>query len=374
MTLPQIDWNVLGQKHAAPLIEAVKSLFAQGGPFEISAETLTSQTSRPAEEAEALLDALCPPLKKMAVLSCPNCNSILSDDESRLETCPSCHEEYTEHRGVQVSQTFAYEAARSRDVVWVLALHGMNTRGAWQEEFNWRVSTAYGRSVPVAIYKYGLVTSGAIWRPSLRRMVTRLESRIHALLGDAEGNGFTGRPDVIAHSLGTWLIGHALQRNPFLKVGRVILTGSILRPDFDWGTLLARGQVEAVLNHYGSSDFWAGIAHFFIPDSGPSGRIGFNNSADITQACAEGFGHSDFFTSRNLGTVFEETWRPFLIGQTTIDIAAATGTSAWLPMPWIFRATLIPLFLLAICWASAAALLFSCALGIYEACRWLSGT
>jgi serine/threonine-protein kinase len=60
------------------------------------------------------------------------------------------------------------------------------------------------------------------------------------------------RPDIIAHSFGTWLVGHALESNPDIQVGRVVLTGSILRPDFNWKEHMPSGQVEAVLNHYGN--------------------------------------------------------------------------------------------------------------------------
>jgi len=297
----------------------------------------------------------------------------LTDDETQSEACPNCHQQYAEYGGVQATDTFLYQEARSRDVAWVLALHGMNTRGPWQEEFNWRVSTAYGRSVPVAIYKYGRVRPGAIWLPSLHHKVKQLVTRIQTLNGDTRENGFDGPPDVIAHSLGTWLIGHALQWNPSIRVGRVILTGSILRPNFDWDQLLARGQVEAVLNHYGSRDFWAGIAHFVIPDSGPSGRRGFDAAADVTQVCAEGFGHSDFFTTKNLKTVFDTVWRPFLTGQISADISASTGSTGWLPWPWIFRATLVPIFLLVIYWIIVVTLVCSCFFGIYEGCRILRG-
>src|SRR5579863_4112407 len=251
MTHSQIDWERLERSHDAALIEALKSLFASGGPFEVSADTLASETNRSEEEAENLLRSVSP-LKPKSVLQCPNCRFVLSNEEAQAETCANCHQQFVEYGGVRTKKVFVFDAPRTRDVAWVLALHGMNTRGAWQEEFNWRVSTAYGRSVPVAIYKYGLVRPGAIWRPSLDRKVNKLIAKIQVLAGDAGGNGFAGRPDIVAHSLGTWLIGHALQQYPSLKVGRVILTGSILRPDFDWGKLLVRGQVEAVLNHYGS--------------------------------------------------------------------------------------------------------------------------
>ena len=91
--------------------------------------------------------------------------------------------------------------------------------------------------VPVAIYKYGIVRPGAVCRRCLRRLEERVIERTHRLEGDTAAGGFEGSPDVIAHSLGTWLIGHALQRDPKLKIGCLVLTGCILRPDFDWRVL-----------------------------------------------------------------------------------------------------------------------------------------
>jgi hypothetical protein len=371
MTDSQIDWERLGRFHDAALISALKSLLASGGPFKVSADTLASETSRSEEEAENLLQSISPPLTPESLLRCPNCGFVLSNEESQAGTCSNCHQQFVEYGGVQTKKVFVFDAPRTRDVAWVLALHGMNTRGAWQEEFNWRVSTAYGRSVPVAIYKYGLVRPGAIWRPSLNRKVNKLIAKIQVLAGDAGGNGFAGRPDIVAHSLGTWLIGHALLQCPSLKVGHVILTGSILRPDFDWGTLLARGQVEAVLNHYGSRDFWSGISQFLIPDSGPSGRRGFNPGSHITQVCAPDFGHSDFFTLENLPRVFTTVWQPFLTDQITISAGAETETLRWLPPIWPFRGTLLPLLLLALYWVILASVACSCLLGIFVGYHWV---
>ncbi|HET9405860.1 MAG TPA: hypothetical protein VFO39_01355 [Candidatus Sulfotelmatobacter sp.] len=231
------------------------------------------------------------------------------------------------------------------------------------------MSTAYGRSIPVAIYKYGIVRPGAVWWPSLRKLREDVVAKIETLQGDTFTGGLAGPPDVIAHSLGTWLIGHALQQHPSLKIGRLILTGSILRPDFDWDSLIGNGQVEAVLNHYGARDFWAGITHFIIPDSGPSGRKGFN-SAVPTQVCATNFGHSDFFRLENLGHVFEHVWRPFLTRELNVELAASAEPAAWHPAIWLFRATIVPILMLGVYWACIGILAVACLRGLYEGLRW----
>jgi hypothetical protein len=370
MTTPRIDWDRLVGKHPAGVVQAAKQLFEADEPFSITPGDLASHANGNAEAAEKLLTEMCPPLEKVSEFYCPHCDGELDSDQANSEICPHCQKSYEDDE-VRKIAVFVYRSSRTRDVIWALALHGMNTRGAWQEEFNWRMSNTYGRAVPVAIYKYGLVRPGAIWSPSLNRKVCALVTKINTLKGETAREGFDGPPDVIAHSLGTWLIGHALQRNSALKIGRLILTGSILRPDFDWASLVARGQVQAVLNHYGDKDFWASIAHFAIPDSGPSGRRGFDAKSGIAQVRAAGFRHSDFFLPKNLGVMFKMVWIPFLTRPTGTDIDASVQSAAWTPAPWPFRATILPLILLALFWGILGILLCACLRGALDGVLWM---
>jgi hypothetical protein len=112
------------------------------------------------------------------------------------------------------------------------------------------------------------------WRR--RSLVRKLARQIEGLAGEREHDRLGRRPDVIAHSFGTWMLGHALASTDpevaDLAVGRVVLLGSILRPNFPWAEIIARGRAEAVLNHYGTADSWAGIGGYVIYDAGPSGR------------------------------------------------------------------------------------------------------
>jgi hypothetical protein len=371
-TYPKIAWESLVEAFPLELVSVIRELFARGGPFEISAKELSSQASFDEDVAQRLLDALTPPLEQHLVAVCSRCGGVISAEDRNRQRCSQCDLNLTEENAVQERYSYRFEAPPSRDVLWVLALHGMNTRGDWQEAFNWRLSTAYKRSVPLAIYKYGIVRPGAVCRWCLRQMVQSVIERIHRLEGDTEAEGFAGPPDVIAHSLGTWLIGHALQRDPKLKIGRLLLTGCILRPDFDWRALKSNGQVEAVLNHYGTKDFWAGVAHYVIPDSGPSGRIGFVSGAPVVQVRSEGFGHSDYFTQENLGRVFQQTWQPFLtMPSEKLKFLDVGGAAAWSSAAWPLRATILPVLLLIVFWTAVGAVLGCLILGMIEAPRFL---
>jgi len=215
-----------------------------------------------------------------------------------------------------IETVYVRKLATDRVVDWVVALHGMNTSGAWQESFSWLLGTTWGRAVPVAVYKYGIVIAGVIlfWRR--RKLREQLREKLAVLASEARARGYNGNPDLIAHSFGTWLFGqllkHELKRPPEerLTFGRVILTGCILRRDFDWKTIHDAGLVEDVLNHYGTADAVVPWARFLIPDSGPSGRRGFLGDHVINIA-AEGYGHSDLFL-RDLRQIYDQHWKPFL--------------------------------------------------------------
>lgn len=368
------DWDEIGRRYPPNLVSAVRSLFSKQERFSITATALAITAAAGEDDATSLLVQLCPPLEEEALLSCPCCSLAITEEEASHDTCSSCGNVFAEHGGVKIAKIFAYHSRRSRDVAWAIAIHGMNTRGAWQEQLNWRVSTTYSRSVPVAIYKYGIVRPGALWKPALLKKMRRIAAKVAVLQGDSERGGFVGRPDVIAHSLGTWLIGHALRDDASLVVGRVILTGSILRPDFDWKALINRGQVEAVLNHYGTKDFWAAIAHFVIPDSGPSGRRGFNPDVPVQQVRAEGFGHSDFFLDKNLPDVFEKIWRPFLSNPNICSLPTAACEEMWRPAPWLLRATALRIFLLFTFWGLLALASTCLIVGAYELFSWILST
>jgi hypothetical protein len=116
-----------------------------------------------------------------------------------------------------------------------------------------------------------------------------------------------------------------------LRFGRIILTGCILPPGFDWKRITDAGLVEDVLNHTANKDRIVPLARLAIRDSGPSGRRGFDGE-QVINLCAEGCGHSDLFSiekclasgkccqrctgapgeTRHLEHFYTQYWRPFL--------------------------------------------------------------
>jgi hypothetical protein len=99
-----------------------------------------------------------------------------------------------------------------------------------------------------------------------------------------------------------------------------------------------------------TKDFWARIAHYIIPDSGPSGRYGFNDRLNISHDVLEGRHHSDFFNETEMPALFQHIWHPFLSAPSSqpIAITQTLPTPKWKEAWWPLRATVFRISLLAL--------------------------
>ncbi|HEV7514550.1 MAG TPA: hypothetical protein VGO27_22845 [Candidatus Acidoferrum sp.] len=151
------------------------------------------------------------------------------------------------------------------------------------------------------------------------------------------------RPDdqsethLIAHSLGTFLMGSVLRKRPDVHLGRVVLVGCVLPRSFPWHTLTGLSGAEHrfidVRNEVGQKDIvvWsAWLMSWLIRGLGVSGLRGFKGkenfvhtlsapgvscpqgascSAKIHNMLSQHLGHSDAF----VGSGYAETfWLPYL--------------------------------------------------------------
>lgn len=197
----------------------------------------------------------------------------------------------------------------------VFPLHGIRTRAAWQRAFS-DVAQEAGWRCRLGEWFFG-------WFSALSLLIgRRREAKIQwlrktyytetrmALLGIDE------RPSIVAHSFGTYILGHALLRYPYLRFDKVILCGSILPIDYPWEDLIRRGQVQAVHNECGVRDIWAGCVGLFVAKSGCSGRRGFSTVGVTWEAEIQGrfeqrrfdYAHSEYFEKGHMA----EYWMPFL--------------------------------------------------------------
>lgn len=248
-------------------------------------------------------------VEKIPVWRCPEkrCQGIIEAADAANRHCSHCGTDFRE-TGDEPVAAVIYRGSRSpsRDVPWLIAVHGFNTRGPWQEEFSWRIAHRFKYHAPVLIYKYGLVQLGVLFRRRHRVLAKRLGQQIRKAIALARENGIEEPPDIVIHSFGSQLFRLVLESEEFsdFQFGRVIAVGSVIRPDFNWSYYISNGRIEAVLDQCGGSDLAVPFAQFTIPGTGPGGRHGFNDPAVINVRNVQ-YGHSTAFfeaeLARNLG-------------------------------------------------------------------------
>jgi hypothetical protein len=229
----------------------------------------------------------------------------------------------------------------------ILMVIGTGLRGDLENGLLRQISNVFASSVPVVVHQYGLIRSGVIFRTCQRVATRRLAERLRQFAHE-DANRMHGRLDIIGHSFGAWLVGEALKENPDLRVGRIILAGSVVRPDFDWNSLILSNRVEAVLNHCGGRDIWVRVSEFFIPGSGPSGLHGFAECSGVFNRIESQFMHKTFFELEQIDDVHQGLWKSFLTrsADELWQLATPDESRAWRPRPWVLRANLLRAFLL----------------------------
>ena len=321
----------------------------QGDGLEFTLAQFANAVGAP-EDEKALKDfldtiAASPKADKVKAYRCPvcECNRVLSPAGAPYTICPHCHTDYQEE-GLELFVEYFYclKGKTSRDIRWMVVIHGMNSRAKWQEEFCWQIAKRLSHSAPVLIYKYGWATIDVLVRWLHRRLAKRLGERIRIAIDQAIDSHRPARPDVIAHSFGTHLLSLILEDPDFedLKFGRIITAGSIVRPDFDWKSQIASERIEAVLNHVAAKDMAVPFAQYAIPGAGPGGKVGYTQNA-VLNVRNQNFGHSDFFEPDNLRVLIKDggLWHNFL----THPLAhlqpqgAFALERAWRPAPLVVR-------------------------------------
>ena len=368
-----LNWERLSSSCPDELLKALRRRVDGTEPFSTTPGEVAAEVGCGNEQAQNLLDELVAKdaIQVIELARCRHCGHDLEESQKEETECPYCNAPYGDN-GLETYRRYFKEGQRTRDVKWVVTIHGMNTRGAWQEEYSWRLARVYGYSVPVAIYKYGniKVSPFLFWRCS--HYTRRLTENLRRYSTNRREDGYGDRPDVIAHSFGTWLLYRALKADSSLQVGRVILTGSIIPPDFDWKPLMDSGQVGAVLCHHAARDIVVRMAQYGICDAGPSGYCGFNGKETVIHKLEPTFEHSDFFSSKHLETVMEDVWRPFLTEpleklRTLFDPIPASRRQPWTRSRWVWITLPLTYLLL-------SALLLMCVFCVLSAVRGVPDT
>jgi hypothetical protein len=181
---------------------------------------------------------------------------------------------------------------------------------------NWvtycRSAVIEARAAPVC-FGYSRWTGwAALLRPG-GKVAARLAREF--LLAYAHIREAHGIPVVIAHSMASYLVARALAEQPNTVAFRgVILLGSIVRPDYDWASVIRRGQVPArfLRNEVGLHDWamrWVGLLRRAGYPYGPAGIDGFQHRAERLLI---NYPYGGASGARGLARYCRDVWIPFL--------------------------------------------------------------
>jgi len=192
---------------------------------------------------------------------------------------------------------------RRRDIL-VIAVHGFNTRGDWKNVLGLELSRATdGERYLYRPWDYGSFRAAILNPFSRRKQVNKFHDFFDDLLGK-----FPEKPEIciVAHSFGTYIVGHALLRFPEIKIDRLLMLGSALPQDFPWDG--SAGRFGRILCITGGADR-ALLISKFIPGLGDAGLHGFKSDTPRLSHHSEPHSdHSDLFGAGYM----KSRWLPFI--------------------------------------------------------------
>lgn len=195
----------------------------------------------------------------------------------------------------------------------IVSIHGLLSRAEWNKEI---APIASSQGWIVAPYIYDTNKPDILFNNSKRKKaVDEFREWIYDLRSRYDNN-----ISIIAHSFGTYIVGAYLEgfdndEFPPVSFDSIVLTGSILNPDFDWEKYRGKG-VGRVYNNIAPNDEFVkympkndwkkllGMSTLF----GQAGVEGFNQDTDmLIQSTNKIFSHTN--TIRR--DVIESKWMPF---------------------------------------------------------------
>lgn len=193
----------------------------------------------------------------------------------------------------------------------LITVHGIRTHGSWQKSVTPILNTAGFVVHPHDYGRFGLrkFVSQAARDAEIERFRALYETIVANKQFGLDPDDPTRRPSVAAHSFGTYIVAHCLRRYPYVRCDKLLLCGSIVEPQFDWGELFSRDQLNFVRNLRCMKDSAVPWAKWLVPDAGNSGIAGFDYYGTLLQDermddCA----HSGFFSEADV----REQWLRFL--------------------------------------------------------------
>ena len=184
----------------------------------------------------------------------------------------------------------------------VVLIHGIRDWGLWEAKVSAKLADNGFEPVTMSYGRFGLFSFLAPVSLFRNRAIASIEKRFDEVLHDHPHALIS----VIAHSFGTYIFAHLLQRMQRLKIHRIIFCGSVLHRDFPFEQLINRFQVP-ILNEVGTRDIFPALAESVTWGYGSAGTYGFIRPR-IRDRWHNGAGHGYFFQDG----FFEDFWLKFL--------------------------------------------------------------
>jgi len=182
----------------------------------------------------------------------------------------------------------------------VVCIHGINTRGTWQEDF--KALFANDPSVEVMILKYGWFNPLYFWFPFFTRGIP-VNKTVEQLL-HIQNNHRNDNLSIVSHSFGTYIVGKILKNHSYISINKLILSGSVLKENFDWNNIVTKPV--KIVNEVGVEDYLPLAAQSLSWGYGSAGLYGFGHA--LVEDRFHKKGHSDFF----IGDFMRDFWVPII--------------------------------------------------------------
>jgi hypothetical protein len=196
----------------------------------------------------------------------------------------------------------------------LITVHGTRTFGAWQDRLGSLVR-AENPNFDVQSYRYGYFSVLAFLIPVFRWLAVRsFRQRLREVIEDNPGSPIT----IVCHSFGTHIVAYALRgmtADELPQIPALILSGSVLRSNFEWHRLHGTGKVHRVINDCGINDNILMLSQMLVLLTGMAGRVGFYGFSSaflVNRFFAGGHGHYFRPVSDDPDSFMREWWLPII--------------------------------------------------------------
>ncbi|PZW48228.1 response regulator receiver domain-containing protein [Pseudomonas sp. URIL14HWK12:I3] len=214
----------------------------------------------------------------------------------------------------RITYSLASRVARTvkESAVEVVTIHGIRTFGEWQSRLRNLVCKSTD-GVEFNPYNYGYFSVVAFFFPFARdRAVRKLRAKLKSVLEGSQARHLV----IFSHSFGTYLITHGLEHflNELQRFEKVtlVLSGSVLKSDFDWSALQALPNFR-VINECGDGDIVLWLSSAAVLGCGMAGKVGFYgfNNSRFANRFYKG-GHSLYFEGDEF---MSKKWLPIILNE-----------------------------------------------------------